>query len=526
MTLACGILAAALLGGAPHSVEYFKIAVIDEQTGRGVPLVELQTTNNIRYYTDSNGLIAFHEPGLMDRTVFFNVKSHGYEFPKDGFGIRGTGVKISPGGSAQLKIKRINIAERLYRITGGGIYGDSVLLNERVPTTQPVLNALVFGSDSTLNAIYHGKLYWFWGDTNKPSYPLGNFNGTGATSDLPGKGGLDPVEGVDLHYFAGADGFARGIAPVPGDGPTWIYGIVVFKNSGRERMLAAYSKIRGASMETYERGMTEWNDDKQEFQKIAMWRLDHPVTPGGHVLRGTCDGVDYIYYCTPVPLTRVPAKPELLGDLDNFETFSCLKEGSTLKDPQLDRDEQGRLRYAWKRRTPVVWQKEQNELIKAGKMKPEEALIQIHDVETGKPVLLHAGTVSWNPHRRRWIMIFCEVMGTSVLGETWYSEADTPTGPWLYARKIVTHDNYSFYNPKHHPYFDQDGGRIVYFEGTYTSTFSGATYQTPRYDYNQIMYRLDLDDPRLKAVRAAATSRPAGIIEFEKVEPLERDARD
>ncbi|MFQ5731289.1 MAG: hypothetical protein ACE5KM_04960, partial [Planctomycetaceae bacterium] len=66
-----------------------------------------------------------------------------------------------------------------------------------------------------------------------------------------------------------------------------------------------------------------------------------------------------------------------------------------------------------------------------------------------------------------------------------------------YARKIVTHDKYSFYNPKQHPMFDKRGGRVIYFEGTYTNTFSGNPDRTPRYNYNQILYRLDLADPRL-----------------------------
>jgi len=48
-----------------------------------------------------------------------------------------------------------------------------------------------------------------------------------------------------------------------------------------------------------------------------------------------------------------------------------------------------------------------------------------------------------------------------------------------------------------HSFFDQEGGRIIYFEGTYTASFSGARELTPRYDYNQILYRLRLDDPRL-----------------------------
>src|SRR5207249_10127808 len=97
---------------------YFAIHILDEQTGRGVPMVELQTTSSVSYYTDSNGLVAFHEPGLMNRKVWFGVSAHGYEFPPDAFGARGVTLLTKPGGSAQLKIKRTNIAERLYRITG------------------------------------------------------------------------------------------------------------------------------------------------------------------------------------------------------------------------------------------------------------------------------------------------------------------------------------------------------------------------------------------------------------------------
>jgi hypothetical protein len=94
-------------------------------------------------------------------------------------------------------------------------------------------------------------------------------------------------------------------------------------------------------------------------------------------------------------------------------------------------------------------------------------------------------------------MIVTQVYGISPLGEVWYAEADSPVGPWVYAVKIVTHDNYSFYNPKQHPQFDADGGRTIFFEGTYTHTFTNNPDVTPRYDYTQIMYQLDLADPRL-----------------------------
>ena len=39
------------------------------------------------------------------------------------------------------------------------------------------------------------------------------------------------------------------------------------------------------------------------------------------------------------------------------------------------------------------------------------------------------------------------------------------------------------------------------FEGTYTTGFTDNKCPTPRYEYNQVMYRLDLSDPRLKLSR-------------------------
>src|SRR6478672_4551304 len=189
------LLLAALVAAEPGKP--FAITVVDAKTGRGVPLVELKTVHGVRLVTDSNGIVAFHEPGLMDQTVFFHVSGHGYEFPKDGFGLRGKKVDVTPGGSATLKMDRVNIAERLYRVTGAGIYRDSVLVGAKVPIKEPLLNAQVLGSDTVMNAVYRGKLWWFWGDTLRPSYPLGNFHVPGATSGsrppLPGNSTRTPA---------------------------------------------------------------------------------------------------------------------------------------------------------------------------------------------------------------------------------------------------------------------------------------------------------------------------------------------
>ncbi len=148
-------------------------------------------------------------------------------------------------------------------------------------------------------------------------------------------------------------------------------------------------------------------------------------------------------------------------------------------------------------------------MISSGRIKTREALLNLRDVETGQTVLAHGGSVYWNAYRDRWVMIAVESFGsTSFLGEVWYAEADTPLGPWVYARKVVTHNKYSFYNPKQHPMFDKEKGRIIYFEGTYTTTFSGNDNPTPRYDYNQVMYRLDLSNRRL-ALPVAIYELPA-----------------
>ncbi len=206
------------------------------QTGRGVPLVELRTVNQIRYLTDSNGIVAFDEPGLLDAKVFFNATSHGYEADQGRLRLpRHRRSRSREGGSAGSPIRRLNIAERLYRVTGAGIYRDSVLTGDPVADPRAAAQRPVMGQDSVVNAVFQGKIHWFWGDTNRPDYPLGNFHVPGATSELPGRGGLEPDAGVDLHYFVDDKGFARPTAPMPGDGPTWISGLVVLTRSGRPR---------------------------------------------------------------------------------------------------------------------------------------------------------------------------------------------------------------------------------------------------------------------------------------------------
>lgn len=498
-----GLCHAALPTSQPS--RYFAIEVIDEQTGRGVPMVELQTTSSARYYTDSNGLIAFDEPGLMNKKVWFGVSAHGYEFPPDGFGMRGVVLEAKSGGSAKLKIKRLNIAERLYRLTGQGIYRDTVLLGRKPPVAESLLNAEVTGQDGVLNAIYRGKLYWFYGDTLKLSYALGNFSMSGATTELPEK--IDPSDGFSLKYFVGKDGFARPMAPIGGEGVVWLFGAVVLPDeSGRERMLAYFQRRRGLEA-VLQNGFVVYNDEKDAFDKLKDVPLDPPNIPTGYPFRVKDDnGAEYIYFTAPYPAVRVKAEWKFYLDLTSYETYTCLKPGTRYggKDQvELDRDANGTLVWAWKKDTPALNPKVQQDLVAAGKMKREESPFRLQDADGGKPILLNNCSCFWNDYRQRYIIIASEAMGATMLGEVWYSESDRPEGPWVHARKIITHANkkgdaHDFYNPTQHPFFDQEGGRLIYLEGSYVNTFSGNPHPTPYYEYNQIMYRLDLSDPRLK----------------------------
>ncbi len=477
----------------------FEIQVVDQATGRGVPLVELRTVNDIRYHTDSAGRVAFDEPGLINQRVFFHVSSHGYEFAKDGFGYRGTRLQITPGGKATLKIKRLNIAERIYRVTGAGIYRDSQLLGHRTPTRQPVLNGKVFGSDSVVTALFKNRIYWFWGDTNRPSYPLGNFHVPGASSRRPDDGGLDPETGVDLEYFfdrTGKDGFAKPTARLPGKGPTWINGLVTLRDDDRrERLFGMYIKIK-PPLTVYQRGLVEFDDARREWQKVAEFDLRAPLFPFGHPFKHTEDGVEYVYFGDPFPLVRVRASIKKLQDLSNYQAYTCLARGSRRMSQDVERIG-GKLKWSWKPDTVAFTTQLQARLIKQGHIKPREGLFQLHD-DDGKAILVHRGSVCRNGFRRKWIMIGVQQYGSSLLGEVWYAEADRLVGPWTDARKIVTHQDYSFYNPKQHPFFDKHGGRVIFFEGTYTTMFSGNDHPTPRYNYNQVMYKLDLSHPELR----------------------------
>jgi hypothetical protein len=173
-----------------------------------------------------------------------------------------------------------------------------------------------------------------------------------------------------------------------------------------------------------------------------------PPAPDGHGVLWKEGDKEWMLFGDPLPKLRCPATYEAWQDPSNWET-----------------------------------------------LKPQSTLPSAAD---GKPVKPHSGSIAWNAYRRRWVTVFMQSRGQpSAFGELWYAEADAPTGPWGPAIKILSHENYTFYNPLIHPGFTPAESPTLLFEGTYTREFADRPVPTPRYNYNQILYRLDLNDPAL-----------------------------
>lgn len=498
IALAVMLFGSASADGAPG--EYCAIHVVDADTGRGVPLVRLESTSKVEYYTDSNGYVAYLEPGLMNKDVWFTIASPGYEFPNESFGYRGQLIKTTPGKEVELKIKRTNIAERLYRETGQGIYRDTILLGKKPPIDQGALNQMVTGQDTAYATPYKGKLFWLWGDTNRLTHPLGNFFVTAATVKLPAKGGLDPNVGVNFDYFASKDGFTKEMCRISKETlPIWLDSLLVArKDDGGEQLMARFVRA-GPNLQIVDQGIVLYRDDKELFEQHKQYPISERRIGLNHQFRAVVNDIEYFYGCSPYPWLRVPTTVDAVSDPEQYEAFTCVTNNDTL---EVDRDQSGKPVWKWRKNTQPLSRELLQRLVDSKAVSRDDCPFDLHDAKAGTPIKLHYSTVYWNDYRKCWVMIGGQTEGASNLGEIWYAEANAPEGPWKAAVKVATHAikqwNMDLYNPLQHPYFARENGKIIFFEGTYTNSFSGADHEIPYYEYNQLMYRLDLSDPRLK----------------------------
>lgn len=480
----------------PKNQVWAEIQVQDAETGRGVPLVELETVNNLFFVTDNAGRIAFQEPGLMGQEIFFTVKSHGFEATKDGFGFPGVRLIPKAGERKVIKLKRINQAERLGRLTGEGLYRDSHLLGYETTLFQPLGAGHVSGQDSVQATVFREKVYWFWGDTNRMSYPLGLFRMAGATTPVPGSG-FDPSNGIAYDYFVDKTGFARAMMPIPErpEGVVWVFALCVVPDAkGKETLCAHYTRRKGL-VEEIEHGIAVFDPEKAIFQPAKTLPLSETWRhPSGHPIPFEENGKKWLLMGSPNPNVRVPATLEAILDPTQYEAFTCSPPLSSKKEGGPGPTVAGKPLWRWQKELAPTDSKTEHKWLKEGKILPENArFCPVNASDSKERIILHSGSVRWNPFRKKWILLAGQIGGkSSLLGEVFYSEADAPTGPFSQATKVLTHDKQTFYNVCHHEFLDREGGRFIHFEGTYTNDFSGNPWKTPRYNYNQVLYRLDL----------------------------------
>lgn len=425
-----------------------RIEVVEEGTCWPVPLVEMRTTHGVRMVTDNAGIAAFDLPEWMGKEVWLEINGHGYGREADGFGQRGVRVTPVPGGKLRIEVKRWCLARRIGRLTGAGFFADSV----QCGSMREDPDSGVAGCDSVQVAAYRNRLFWLWGDTSVARYPLGIFHTTGAWTDATPIAKAEPPLRMSYEIFRDEAGRPRAIAELPGEGPTWLSALAALKDrEGKERLVATYMKVK-PPLEAWQRGLCMWDDEAGSFRSTrVLWTKSaenpkEPPMPDGHAVKWRDEkGVEQIGFGNPFPTIRCRATLEAWADPAAWETLEAPRE-----------------------------------LAVAG---------------GGGKIKVHTGSMAWNGHRKRWIAVFVEIGGKpSMLGEVWYAEAPSPTGPWSKVVKILTHDNQTYYNPRLHPELTAEDAPFVLFEGTFTKTFANHAEAVPRYDYNQVLYRLDLQD--------------------------------
>ena len=443
---------------------------------------------SIDYYTDSAGVIAFDEAGLMGENVYFVVEGYGYEIPINKHGERALVLQVEPGGEAVVELQRLLPGQRLYRVTGLNPYRDSRLLGDQIPAVTHLLKSHVMGQDSVYIEEYRQRLFWLWGDTFIPlswKYDA-NHEVTAATGPLPTAGQFDPEYGVQFEYFADKRGFPKKmVAAQDGGTMTWFDGLVnLGDRQGREHLFALYVQMRRlpldgnvppeqidhpvgmwwadnhradtiaierlrergeVAVQDYKsrmaaaerrytkvtRGLMEFNDDDEQFHIVAEFptREVNELHIGSQPLTVRMGSTEFIHFSGLFPNRRVTADVAAIKNIDAYEAYTCLKPGARFDNSaeQLARNDDGTLRWAWQTGTSPIGPNEQAQLLEAGHIKPEERWIVFRDIESDDEVLTQHNTIRWNPYRKRYVGIFSDQ--STILSDAWYAEADSPMGP-------------------------------------------------------------------------------------------------
>lgn len=511
--------------------EYFRISVLDGATGRGVPLVQLRTGNYISLWSDNAGNIAFNEPGMMDQPVFFSVLSDGYNFTG---GILPEPIKDDPrgtdpgivlftarGGNSTLFLNRTQIAQRMYRLTGGGRWRDTLLSGAALPPQAQGDRATidpggVLGQDSVLTAVYKGQVYWMFGDSacarsaradNCDSYGMYTVGATSCLPLLEGKTGsasciTDPPVLDYINEIQGGFLHMRPMMPIPPKKRnSWAGGLtVVRRGTPDESFFAHYYKPSnggGSADPDPIEGIAKWNDSARHFEPVSVWpQADNCPGLGQTVqqLSPTDAKSGYVYYAGSGVDVRVPDTLVAVG-AHSCSSFEIRYENGS-----------------WHRIGHHSSSSSRPSSSSYSSGAPSRA------APYSPPEWLGSGSVNWNTWAQRYVFLAAgdtSALHQSAGGSMHIAFSWTLDGPWVNGTRIGDHNisGGSCYNGLQLPSLDAEGGRIVHIACTYTAMWSntivrpwvwstclfglGGEHQdcspvVPRYEYNNLVYRVDL----------------------------------
>ena len=462
VTLACALQAAVAWAGG------LGVQVVDETSGRGIPMVELSANNGVTWVTDNNGWACVDEADLEGQSVYLTVVTPGYSFPKDAAGFSGTEVKVEASGTAVLKMMRSDLAERVGRLTGTGLYRDSKALGKEIAVVAHTPSLLARQSGA-LAEVHAGEVCWLWQDAERMTLPGQRLAVTGTKSRL-----ASPPSGLALELWS-TSSEPQTLLPVEEAEWVLVDGLVSVPDVEGDPRLVAHYVIQGKDAAKLEHGLAELNAEGF-FDRIVVlgdeyqWQL-----PAGQAVKMKENEQEWLYFARPFCTVRVPA------------TFEAIRTPSLYQALAWDADSKD---YRWQTERGPTEPADEAKLITDEKMSANQARFRLLEAVSGSPVPVATGSVQWNEFRQRWVMI-----ASAALDEVWYAEAVKPEGPWGKALRIVTLVGMDFRGVCQRPFLAEEKGRIIYFDGAVSG--SGL----PRYEGCQLMYRLDLSDARLGAAQ-------------------------
>jgi len=357
-------------------------------------------------------------------------------------------------------------------------------------------------------AKFKGNLFWTFGDTACPrSARQDNCDGTGmhtvgAVSCIPGeeegeverKTSCRASDPPNLTYFTENASIALtqalsggGVWPSPkpmapfaplGEN-TWVAALsVIHRGTPHEALYANYVKNPGdGNGPITVQGMARWNESSSKFDQVSIWPLNSTISlNGAHTVEKispkdqlTLGG--YILYSNGV---RVPATEEALSQYSAFE-----------------------------RVPPAAPAPQGVSASKGPGDSPARPASQYDQL---------GANVNWNAWTGRYITV--GVTSAGAPGDVFVAFSNELNGPWRNGTSVASHQNSnsSCYNPLHLTHFDLEGGRIIHIACTFTAMWSsgpnapnvwttclvglaggkGCAPVVPRYEYNNIVYRVDL----------------------------------